>query len=665
MKVLLIQPDDATARAFEREARSLARVSNHPNIVALYRSGVTDAGYPYMVMEYAPGGSYAGLLRRRGRLPWQEAVATCRVVCDALGVAHAAGLLHRDVKPANLLVSEFGEPLLADFGIAAVAGRTATRSQLLATPAHASPEQIAGEPADARSDLYSLSSTLYHLIAGRPAFLHAADESIYPLLNRIAVAEPPPLPDDVPAELDEVIRAGMAKDPADRPASAAELHAALGVAVAGETLDAVAGLEGARATAVADLDPAPTIAAATMAAPTREDAGPPPAPVTVSAAPTGRAWWRRPRAAVFAAAAIGAVVLVSSGDGRPSTSGDEPPVAVASEASPGEPIAVADSVAVNDDDVAVDDRGSTPESTADEPSAGVESPGPATTSPAGTSTPGSTSAPTASGAGPDAPPSVTSTTTAAPGPTTSRPTVPIVVPTPTPTPGPTSAPTTSNPPAAPAPIAPIEPSDQVETPVAETTTTVAPAPSTTTTTTTPPGTASTVEVAVGAGAPFVAVTATASRDFLAVRADGTVELHALGSPSTISTGSLGTGGTAQLGDVVFDPRTNTIGAAWGNGYHVLWESLGAPADGYFGHETALRSLAPAHTGGFASADTTGDVHVLPEGEQDPKWILTGHSGPVRSMVSLDSGTFVTAADDDTVRICERSGARIPTPWSPP
>lgn len=214
--------DDERRERFSRECAAMGRLSEHPHIVTVYDAGFTADGAPYLIMAYLPAGSLADRIRRRGPVPWREAVAVGIKLAGALESAHRAGILHRDVKPANVLVSGFGEPQLADFGLARVTREASvTRTgALTGTPAHAAPEMLTGTGASAASDVYSLASTLHELIAGRPAFVGDGD-TVYAVLQRVATE---PVPDltahGVPAILARVLERAMAKDPGDRPRTA-------------------------------------------------------------------------------------------------------------------------------------------------------------------------------------------------------------------------------------------------------------------------------------------------------------------------------------------------------------------------------------------------------------------------------------------------------------
>jgi eukaryotic-like serine/threonine-protein kinase len=201
---------------FLREARMAASLS-HPNLVAVYDVG-EEEGLPYIVMEYVEGESLAELMAREGRVDPDRAVDLVLQVCAGLEHAHGAGLVHRDIKPQNLLVKTDGAVKIADFGIA----RTLQATQLtqvgtvLGTVAYLAPEQAAGEPVTAAADIYSLGAVTYELLAGRTPYEF---ESIMDLA--LKQREPPAPIEGVPPALGEVILRSLAFDPDDRPPSAA------------------------------------------------------------------------------------------------------------------------------------------------------------------------------------------------------------------------------------------------------------------------------------------------------------------------------------------------------------------------------------------------------------------------------------------------------------
>ncbi len=213
-------------RRFVREARLAARLS-HPNVVGVYDAGEED-DRPYIVMECVDGESLAERLRRDG--PLEPAIVTelALQACAGLEHAHRAGLIHRDVKPANLLLTRDGTLKIADFGIAhAGEGTRLTEvGTVLGTAAYLSPEQAYGEPVTPASDLYSLGACLYELLAGRPPYGY---ETLGELLARRQAGAPPrlegapPRLEGAPAVLEAAIVRCLALEPADRPPSAAVL----------------------------------------------------------------------------------------------------------------------------------------------------------------------------------------------------------------------------------------------------------------------------------------------------------------------------------------------------------------------------------------------------------------------------------------------------------
>jgi serine/threonine protein kinase/uncharacterized RDD family membrane protein YckC len=224
VKVLGQLVDESDRRRFDRECQIMGRLSSHPNVVTVYDAGFTPDQRPYLIMELIEGGSLANQLQREGPVPWERAVACMISVCDALDQAHQEGILHRDIKPENILLNR-DSPLLTDFGIAHMRDATGSAStNVSASLLHAPPETF-DNARDERSDLYSLTSTLYTLVAGRPPFARADDESLSPIILRILHEQPPALGVDLaPPSLDDLIRRGLSKDPGGRPQSARDLR---------------------------------------------------------------------------------------------------------------------------------------------------------------------------------------------------------------------------------------------------------------------------------------------------------------------------------------------------------------------------------------------------------------------------------------------------------
>ncbi|MCP4228416.1 MAG: serine/threonine protein kinase, partial [Actinomycetia bacterium] len=227
VKVLNTLTKDSERRRFERECEVLGRLSDHPNVVTVHGAGYTSDNHPYLIMELVQGGTLADLLEQRHQVEWVEAVGYLVPVVEALGRAHQESILHRDVKPENILLAD-DEPRLADFGIAYLRDATgATSTHITASWLHTPPETFDNKR-DERSDLYSAASTLYNLIAGQAPFWRATDDSLNPLMARLLYEQPPDLPSELaPAALNGFIQRSLAKDPDQRPQTAAQFVAEL------------------------------------------------------------------------------------------------------------------------------------------------------------------------------------------------------------------------------------------------------------------------------------------------------------------------------------------------------------------------------------------------------------------------------------------------------
>jgi serine/threonine-protein kinase len=231
--------DPAFEGRFRREAQSAASL-NSPTIVAVYDTGegvVNGTPTPYIVMEYVEGQTLRDMLAAEGRLLPQRALEITAAVCTALEQAHAAGIVHRDIKPGNVMLTATGEVKVMDFGIArALATSTATMTQTAAvvgTAHYLSPEQARGEHVDARSDVYSTGCLLYELLTGAPPF--TGDTAVAVAYQHVREDPTPPsvVEPDVTASIDAIVLVAMAKNPVNRYGSAAEMRADIERAMAG------------------------------------------------------------------------------------------------------------------------------------------------------------------------------------------------------------------------------------------------------------------------------------------------------------------------------------------------------------------------------------------------------------------------------------------------
>ena len=224
----VLAADDEFRGRFVREARLAARLS-HPNVVQVYDAG-EDADRPFIVMEYVPGETLERVLARRRKLAPQEAAALATQAALGLQHAHDAGLVHRDVKPHNLLLRTDGVLKIVDFGIARAAESTRVTSAgtVLGTAAYLAPEQALGEEVTAAADVYALGAVLYELLSGRPPYEFA---SLAELAEKQRTGDIVPVRDlepRVPNALEAVVMQCLARDPRFRPASARDVAERLG-----------------------------------------------------------------------------------------------------------------------------------------------------------------------------------------------------------------------------------------------------------------------------------------------------------------------------------------------------------------------------------------------------------------------------------------------------
>ncbi|HEV7555975.1 MAG TPA: serine/threonine-protein kinase, partial [Kofleriaceae bacterium] len=217
--------DPVALGRFQREAKLIASIASD-HVVRVYDLGMLPSGEPYLVMELLDGDDVATILER-GPVPIELAISWITAACDALGEAHALGIVHRDVKPSNLFVTRTGRLKVLDFGLAKLASTVSSMTAtgiVVGSPRYMAPEQITGaKDVDARADIWSLGATLFHLVTGRPPFDGPSIESVF---AAILAADPPPV-HHMPREIAAVIRRSLARDPGARFATTSELAAAL------------------------------------------------------------------------------------------------------------------------------------------------------------------------------------------------------------------------------------------------------------------------------------------------------------------------------------------------------------------------------------------------------------------------------------------------------
>ncbi|MDQ2688066.1 MAG: serine/threonine protein kinase, partial [Armatimonadota bacterium] len=208
---------------FYREAKAAGTLTN-PNIVTIHEVGQENERH-FLVMEYLDGQSLRDILQLQGALPLKETVEIALQLCDALGYAHSHGVVHRDVKPDNVHILPGGIIKLTDFGIARITAEPSITSQgqVFGTPSYMSPEQVASQTVDHRTDLFSLGITLYEMLTGRKPFV---GDSVITITYNIMNSQPP-MPVGIPAPLQAILQKGMAKDANLRYQSAAAMAADL------------------------------------------------------------------------------------------------------------------------------------------------------------------------------------------------------------------------------------------------------------------------------------------------------------------------------------------------------------------------------------------------------------------------------------------------------
>jgi serine/threonine-protein kinase len=211
---------------FFREAKSAGRL-NHPNIVTIHDVGRSDE-LAYIAMEFLSGQSLRTILDTGAPLSNERIIEIVAAVADGLAFAHAQDIVHRDIKPANIMVLDNGVVKITDFGIAQLPGGSLTMAgAVLGSPKYMSPEQVAGQKADGRADIFSLGTVLYEMLTGQPPF---SGDNMHATMYQVVHKEPPPPSSccaGLPKDFDPIVAKAMAKDPADRYQSASEMAADL------------------------------------------------------------------------------------------------------------------------------------------------------------------------------------------------------------------------------------------------------------------------------------------------------------------------------------------------------------------------------------------------------------------------------------------------------
>lgn len=326
--------DPAAVARFRREARAAAALS-HPNVVRVL-DAASDGDLHFIVMELVEGPTLAERLRDEGPLDPDDALTVATAVARGLEAAHRSGLVHRDVKPSNVLLTAAGQPKVADFGIAAAVDASTTVTAVHGSVPYVAPEQARGGRSDARTDVYGLGCVIFEMLTGRPPF--TGDTSAAVLSQHLH--EPPPAPstlrEGLPADLDTVVLAALAKDPGRRYPDVAALRADLERLAAGR---APGGVPPSPTTPLPVGDPTVRVdgasgdghAVAAAGSRTGEDT----AEVSPRNRGRSRRWWGRV-AGVAAAAALVAAAAVAGGPGRVggSSGGERPDTAAPSSPEP-------------------------------------------------------------------------------------------------------------------------------------------------------------------------------------------------------------------------------------------------------------------------------------------------------------------------------------------
>src|SRR5246127_5132308 len=222
VKVLTADLEPDNLERFVREQVAMGKLSGHPHIVNIFQVGTTATGRPYIVMQYHPHGSLEAKIHDNGPVGWADALHIGVKVAGALETAHRRETLPRDAKPANILLTEYGEPQLADFGIARIIGGFETADgAVMGSPAYTAPEVLLGGQPDVTSDVYTLASTVFCAGTGHAGFARRKGEQMVAQFLRITRHPMPSLRDcGLPADVCAVIEGAISRNTEDRPPSA-------------------------------------------------------------------------------------------------------------------------------------------------------------------------------------------------------------------------------------------------------------------------------------------------------------------------------------------------------------------------------------------------------------------------------------------------------------
>ncbi len=389
---------DPQARARLRREALVGASLNHPNLVAVYDVIDGEAGEMVVVMEYVAGETLQERLRREGRLPVRETLRIISGVASGLDAIHSRGVVHRDVKPANVLLGSDGAVKLADLGVAAAPDRTSitTAGTVVGSFAYMAPEQLEDGPTSPRIDVYALAAVAYELLSGRRAHPEATPVAV---AHSIATQPPPDLRTvwpEAPAPVAALLARAMARDPAQRPDSAGELAGRL----RGALVPALTPSEPVRPR------PAPAVALAAAGAPRRAPARAaaraPRRPVPPPERSLGSRWLFAGIPVALVAIAVLAVILINSGTGKPaSTARIRAAVTHRAGARPAPTKPKASSARTPGAGAAAPSAGRTPAATAQTTSTTSSTTTPATSTPPATTTPANTTPPSTGAPAPE------------------------------------------------------------------------------------------------------------------------------------------------------------------------------------------------------------------------------------------------------------------------